>query len=135
VVAPTKAVVVYKPGGLIDTSRTLQVEKLPSRLWGPIQAAYPEVQAAGPNASFHNRPVTVIFRPTTMSKAGLERTARAAETMPGRTLYRWTAHGQMVGVLVHLHAVNGSYDSVHIYRLDTHVLRNALRGPNRRRQS
>lgn len=126
-------VIVYVPGAAINPSKILQVERLPSRRWGPIQEAYPEVKAAGPNASFHGKRNTTIFPPTTMSKKGLHTTASVAVADGGRTLYRWEVNGQLLGILVHVHGVRGGYDSVHIYRLAASEVKRLLAGPRQRR--
>lgn len=117
-------IVVYRPGQAIDPHRILQVERLSSRRWGPIRRAYPEVMAAGPNASFQGTRNTTIFPPQVVSKRVLCQLLKTAS--PDRTIYRREDRGRLLGILVHTHASRGGYDSVHIYRLEAHAIAGLL---------
>lgn len=107
--------VIYVPGAPIDTRRPLEVRNVPSGQWGPIAEAYPEVAAAGSQASFHGKRNTTIFPPTTMGVRALRRLVHFGGV--DRTVYQRQLNGRLVGVLIHVHGSRDGYDSVHIYRL------------------
>lgn len=114
-------VVRYQQGSPIDTSKVLEVLNLPAHLWGPIEATYPEIAAAGPRASFHGKR-NVTIRPPHYVSARLLRTISTFQD-PGRSVYLLRVKGELQAVLIHVHGRGSGYDEVHIYRAQPHVRR------------
>jgi hypothetical protein len=113
----------YRPGAPIDTSKILSIVGLKDDQWGPIEEAYPEIQAVGSKAPFRHAPTAVIFPPSyapqkqlkAMLDWGSERTIVYGSFPAGSS--------DPTAVLVY---VIGNYLSIHIYRLQQPI-------PKRRR--
>lgn len=105
-------IVRYKPGARINTRLVLEIVDLPRGLWEPIECAYPEVEAAGADASFRDEHNVTIFPPRFMTPRQFKQTERA--TRRGQhPRYEYWIDGKLAGLLIH---VQGGYASLHIYR-------------------
>lgn len=109
-------VVRFHPGQPIDTRKILEIIGLSatSSHWGEIETVYPEIEAAGPQASFRGAHNVTIFPPTYHSKRHLNHIATLGDDK--RHIYKLEKGGQVAALLVH---VEGGYASLHIYRLQS----------------
>ncbi|HKX23831.1 MAG TPA: hypothetical protein VJM46_01210 [Candidatus Saccharimonadales bacterium] len=119
----TIEVVRYRLGAPIDTSKILEIKGLPNAQWGSIEEAYPEVRAAGSDASFRSAANVTIFPPSYASQALLTRLLGLSDDT--HVMYGFpTGTRQPTSVLAH---VIGGYASIHIYRLSPPRRRNRRR--------
>lgn len=116
-------VVRYRPGVPIDTSKILEIIGLASTQWGPIEDMYPEIQVAGPTASFRSAQNVTIYPPTYASPRMLRMLLGVGDAT--HVVYRLPAdEPNPASVMVH---VIGGYASIHIYRLRPPTRRNHRR--------
>lgn len=119
----TIEIVRYRPGMPIDTGKILEIIGLASTQWGPIEQAYPEVRAAGSDASFRSAANVTIFPPSFASQRLL--TAMLGWSDTAIRYYCFPAgSSRPTSVLEH---VIGGYASIHIYRLSLPRRRNYRR--------
>lgn len=106
-------VVRYVPGARIDQNKTLEIVGIRPDRWGPIEVAYPEIRAAGPDAALRKAANVTIFPPRYMS----ERSLRGARNVYAQNVVAVCTRGDggpLSAVL--LRAKGAKYESLHVYR-------------------
>jgi len=107
-------IVRFVPGQAINTDEVLEIVGLrhDAPAWREIEAKYPEIRAAGPEASFRGARNVTIFPPHYMPARTLRSVQHIAQ---GSHPTYFTVRGsRLTSVLVHVH---GGYESLHIYRV------------------